>query len=349
MARGKLFLGFGLTLLLGACTTAPDGGPEGGDAERHPIAKADAIGSCEADGADHCGGQSDGNCWCDELCVSFGDCCADKVDVCDGEEPPPIQFCHSDDACDDGQVCDESECLSNCPEGMFCPAVCWGQCVPDEGGADDCLASSQCADGEFCEFESECGEGPVGVCAPTPEVCPEIFAPVCGCDAVTYGNACVAAGAGVSVQSEGPCDDPEPSPETCEGACGGQSAGECWCDDLCESFGDCCEDKDEVCEPEPEPEPEPMNCEEVVEAYEAETAEIRACESDDECGQVLAGTSCGCTRNWVARTDADLGEWNSIRAIAGELECQLGGISTCDCPATDGFACVAGTCSWNYL
>lgn len=31
----------------------------------------------------HCGGSA-GNCWCDDQCAGYGDCCADKASVCDG-------------------------------------------------------------------------------------------------------------------------------------------------------------------------------------------------------------------------------------------------------------------------
>lgn len=56
------------------------------DAERGPLGKADAYGSClDDDGSDRCGGPSDGNCWCDDECESVGDCCADKAGVCDHE------------------------------------------------------------------------------------------------------------------------------------------------------------------------------------------------------------------------------------------------------------------------
>ncbi len=43
-------------------------------------------------------------------------------------------------------------------------------------------------------------------------------------------------------------------PGSCEGACGGQSADGCWCDDQCAGMGDCCEDITEICEEDPEPE-----------------------------------------------------------------------------------------------
>lgn len=337
----KLTLIASLLLPLVACDTAPVGDEDTAvQPERGPLGKADAIGSCaDSEGGDYCGGPTgEGNCWCDDLCESYGDCCGDKEAVCDGEpEPEPIEYCLQDDQCDSG-FCDHSVCLSNCPEGMFCPAVCWGQCGEGEPEPEGCLASSDCGEGEYCAFESECGEGPLGECTATPDICAEIYAPVCGCDAVTYGNACAAAAAGVSVQSEGECPGEGGS---CLGSCGGQGDG-CWCDDLCETYGDCCGDYEETCIE--------ADCDALVAAFQAETDAIRSCESDAECGQVLTGTSCGCTRNWVARTDADIDLWDTLRDDALDAGCQLPGtISTCDCPAADGFVCNEGTCGWDYL
>ena len=41
---------------------------------------------------------------------------------------------------------------------------------------------------------------------------------------------------------------PSEGGESCAGACGGQSSGECWCDDQCASLGDCCDDYHAACE-----------------------------------------------------------------------------------------------------
>jgi hypothetical protein len=80
----------------------------------------------------------------------------------------------------------------------------------------------------------------------------------------------------------------------------------------------------------------------------AELAVIQACSSDDQCGTELVGTSCGCTRNLVARADADLSRFDEIQESLAAAECG-GLITTCDCPPADGFACVEGRCSWNFV
>ena len=65
---------FALSIAAAACSTTSEDDPE-----RGPIGKADSIGTCE--GA--CGDISAaGDCYCDDLCVDYGDCCADHVAVC---------------------------------------------------------------------------------------------------------------------------------------------------------------------------------------------------------------------------------------------------------------------------
>ena len=39
------------------------------------------------------------------------------------------------------------------------------------------------------------------------------------------------------------------APDSCSGSCGDQARGGCYCDSLCENYGDCCSDYEDVCVP----------------------------------------------------------------------------------------------------
>lgn len=90
-----------------------------------------------------------------------------------------------------------------------------------------------------------------------------------------------------------------------------------------------------------------LSCQELQAQRLAELATIQSCGGDSECGQPLVGTSCGCTRDLVARADADTTRFYAIESALQEQGCD-GFATTCDCPPADGFRCVSGTCSWNY-
>ena len=60
---------------------------------------------------------------------------------------------------------------------------------------------------QLCELPAgQCkGADLQGTCEPLSRRCPEIFAPVCGCDGTTYDNDCFRKAAGVAKDHDGAC------------------------------------------------------------------------------------------------------------------------------------------------
>ncbi|MGF1464560.1 MAG: hypothetical protein ACFCGT_00370 [Sandaracinaceae bacterium] len=113
--------------------------------------------------------------------------------------PPAIRcgpgFCSPGERC-----CPECRGGETCqPEGVSCPDL---DC--EEG---DCGTNADCAAGEYCALAlGACVAPPEGgVCAPRPARCGGDCPGVCGCDGVTYCNACEAAAAGTNVVVDQPC------------------------------------------------------------------------------------------------------------------------------------------------
>lgn len=96
-----------------------------------------------------------------------------------------------------------------------------------------------CRPSEYCAtaVPAHCpSKSTPGICAAAPDVCVDIFKPVCGCDGTTYPNACSAARARVAVAAEGACTRDGGSSGTCS------TNADCAASDYCaKQEGLCCE------------------------------------------------------------------------------------------------------------
>jgi hypothetical protein len=193
-----------------------------------------------------CDGQTYGNaCEANAAGVSFaskGEC--DVIEPPDGVRcgARAGDTCGPDEFCDyqEGEYCGAADAEATCqPRPEACPQVyapvcgCDGQTYGNDceanGNGVGVLHSGECGDqppeeifcggfgavecpeGQFCFYDADaiCGaDDGGGVCRPTPEVCPDIYAPVCGCDGQVYGNECEANGAGTSAAPSDWCDMP---------------------------------------------------------------------------------------------------------------------------------------------
>lgn len=147
-------------------------------------------GACEGDCSDNqdCGPGEYCACPVAGECSQAGGTCAPTPDFC------PLVF---DPVCG----CDGRTYSNSCFAAMA------GTCVDHAGECGvvaGCSSNADCAATEYCQFaEGTCA--PPGQCTARPEVCIQVFDPVCGCDGVTYSNACVAAAEGQSVAHAGEC------------------------------------------------------------------------------------------------------------------------------------------------
>ena len=104
------------------------------------------------------------------------------------------------DSSSSADPCDSPICEGECPD--MCDRTCGG------------VENTDCSPREYCEFEvGQCGvREQAGTCRPRPDSCPATPLAVCGCNGLSYDNACAAHAAGVSILRLGACTS---RPRTC--------------------------------------------------------------------------------------------------------------------------------------
>ncbi len=185
-----------------------------------------------------CGGQSGVTCPTGQFCQPpVSECTVGAAGNCAPIPPLPVCSPTVSPVCGCNGTTYDNACLAQAAGvAVDHTGACAANVVVCGGAAPACPA------GQFCNRPpgSGCDTGVQGVCQPTPTSCPGTTDPVCGCNATTYANACLANVAGVQIAAPGACQPQQ--------ACGGPSAIPCDAGEFCKkAAGSCAADASGFC------------------------------------------------------------------------------------------------------
>jgi len=259
---------------------------DGGEPE--PTSPPPSEGGC----AGFCGGSNPNEgCYCDDLCAEYGDCCSNFNEECNGSEPTPSSDYEPPSSGGCAGFCGGS----NPNEGCYCDDLCtsYGDCCSNFNeecggdGSDDGPSCKNLCGGGNCSMGCYCDS----MCSSYNDCCPDYFeectdggsppTPGAGCENACGGSSPDGCYCDVGCEQfadccsnyDTECKNPAPEPtttslagptptedggvkQTCEGFCKGANyEANCYCDDTCLDWGDCCPDYLAACNTDSSPEP----------------------------------------------------------------------------------------------